>query len=197
MNLRSQRSASSEGIPLNGGGAKAASDDILWGADSCEDSELEDCCPSDIAECVSVNVCEMVRPVVVCSSGIKSKETVCDLLRVVLSVSSVSGSDDGTVASRLKTGSLSSASSDGNDEWRVLCAGRRTVNDCGVGDGVVTANEPGVVLAGDGVDARTSGAGATSGAVADRKRGSDEARAPGALPGRGQSNQERRAIGVV
>ena len=43
--------------------------------------------------------------------------------------------------------------------------------------------EPGVVLLGDGVEAQTSGGGATDGAVADRNRGTEDDRPPGTLKG--------------
>ena len=122
-------------VPLNDGGAKAASDDILWGVDPREREALDNSCSNDIVECVSINLCKTDRRVG-CSSGIETNEAACGLLLVRLSVNNVSGSDDGTVESRLKTGSCSEASNDVNDKWRVLRSGRRTVSDCGVDDGV-------------------------------------------------------------
>ena len=127
-----------------------------------------------------------------CSSGIEADGV---LLLVMLSVNNVSGSDDGTVVSRLKTGSCSVVSCDVNDKWRVLCAGRRTVSDCGVGNGVLTSIEPGVVLVGDDVDALTSGGSATNGAVDDRNRGTEDDRPVGTLKGR--CGLERKKFGVV
>jgi len=87
---------------------------------------------------------------------------------------------------------------DGSDARRVLYCGSLAAEDGGVGVGVATLNaDGGPLLSNAGVDARMGESRPSGGADAVKKRGTDEARTVGVLPGIGRWNQARQEAGVV